>query len=307
MNAKSKCLVGDKAGIQEFIDRFDVFLFDCDGVLWSGDQLFEGTVETLEMLRGKGKQTVFVTNNSTKSRADYKKQLESMGIPASVDEIFGSAYSASVYISRILSLPPKQSTVFVIGESGVEAELDSESVPHIGGTDPFYNRAITPQDYTIIASGTTLDPSVGVVLVGLDHDINYLKLSYAYAYLKRGAVFLITNADPTLPSAGSLFPGAGSISAPLIAMMGGEGGEKVTSMGKPSQAMMDAIEGKFRFDRSKACMVGDRLDTDIKFGIEGRLGGTLCVLSGVTRGESDWDGTDVVPTAWVNELGDLRG
>ncbi|KAL9601128.1 MAG: hypothetical protein Q9219_002727 [cf. Caloplaca sp. 3 TL-2023] len=305
MAPQSKCLVGDKAGIEEFIDRFNVFLFDCDGVLWSGDHLFEGTVETLEMLRRKGKQTVFVTNNSTKSRADYKKKLESMGIPASVDEIFGSSYSSAVYISRILSPPPDQRTVFVVGESGIETELDSESVPHIGGTDPFYNRAITPQDYTAIASGAALDPSVGVVLAGLDHHVNYLKLSYALAYLKRGATLLVTNTDPTLPSAGSLFPGAGSISAPLVAMQGGK--EKPISLGKPSQAMMDAIEGKFRFERKKACMVGDRLDTDIKFGIEGGLGGTLCVLSGVTRGEKDWEGGDVVPMAWVNELGDLRG
>jgi hypothetical protein len=30
-----------------------------------------------------GKQLVFVTNNSTKSRADYKKKFDSMGISAS--------------------------------------------------------------------------------------------------------------------------------------------------------------------------------------------------------------------------------
>lgn len=29
------------------------------GVLWSGDHLFEGTVETLEMLRSKGIVTAF--------------------------------------------------------------------------------------------------------------------------------------------------------------------------------------------------------------------------------------------------------
>ncbi|KAL8892350.1 MAG: hypothetical protein Q9215_000749 [Flavoplaca cf. flavocitrina] len=309
----SKYLTGDKNGIAEFISRFDVgsttpkvFLFDCDGVLWSGDHLFEGTVETLEMLRSKGKQIVFVTNNSTKSRADYKKKLESMGIPASVDEVFGSSYSAAIYISRILSLPPSQKTVFVLGESGIETELDSESIPHIGGTDPAYNRLIDPKDYTSIASGETLDPSVGVVLAGLDFHLNYLKLAYAFAYLQRGAKFLATNTDTTLPSAGSLFPGAGAISAPLIAMMGGE---RPMAFGKPSQAMMDAIEGKFRFDRKKACMVGDRLDTDIRFGIEGGLGGTLCVLTGVTISEKEWGGEDreVVPTAWVKRLGDLRG
>jgi len=53
-------------------------------VLWSGDHVFEGTVETLEMLRSKGKQIVFVTNNSTKSRADYKSKLDKLGIPAEV-------------------------------------------------------------------------------------------------------------------------------------------------------------------------------------------------------------------------------
>ncbi|KAL8681746.1 MAG: hypothetical protein Q9186_002134 [Xanthomendoza sp. 1 TL-2023] len=301
----SQYLTGDKAGIAEFINRFDVFLFDCDGVLWSGDHLFEGTVETLDMLRSKGKQIVFVTNNSTKSRADYKNKLESMGIPASVDEVFGSSYSAAIYISRILALPPTQKTVFVLGESGIETELDSESIPHIGGTDPSYNRPISPADYTSIASGSVLDPSVGVVLAGLDFHLNYLKLTYAFAYLQRGAKFLATNTDTTLPSAGSLFPGAGAISAPLVAMMGGE---RPMAFGKPSQAMMDAIEGKFKFERKKACMVGDRLDTDIRFGIEGGLGGTLCVLTGVTKSERDWEGQgNVVPMAWVRELGDLRG
>lgn len=33
--------------------------------------------------RDPGKQLVFVTNNSTKSRADYKKKFDSMGISAS--------------------------------------------------------------------------------------------------------------------------------------------------------------------------------------------------------------------------------
>ena len=68
---------------------------------------------------------------------------------------------------------------------------------------------------------------------------------------------------------------------------------------------MDAIEGKFQFDRKRACMVGDRLDTDMQFGIEGGLGGTLCVLTGVTKGKQDWEDGEIIPTAWVDKLGDL--
>lgn len=222
------------------------------------------------------------------------------------DEVFGSAYSAAIYTSRILHLPPSKRTVFVLGESGIEQELDSESVPHIGGTDSSLNRTITSEDFSSIASGHALDPSVGVVLAGLDYHINYLKLSLAYHYIRAGAIFLSTNTDVTLPSAGKLFPGAGSISAPLIAMLGGQ--QKPISLGKPSLAMMDAIEGKFKFDRKKACMVGDRLDTDIRFGIEGGLGGTLAVLTGVSsREDFEGEGKEVIPLAFVDRLGDLRG
>ncbi|KAK6601242.1 phosphoglycolate/pyridoxal phosphate phosphatase [Botrytis cinerea] len=302
--ASPKYLTGDQSAIDHFIDQFDVFLFDCDGVLWSGDHIFPGTVETLELLRSKGKKVVFVTNNSTKSRTEYQKKLTALGIPSNVDEIFGSAYSSAIYISRILKLPAPKNKVFVLGESGIETELKTEGVEFIGGTDPAYRRDITPEDYKGIADGSLLDDDVGVVLAGLDFHINYLKLCHAYHYLRRGAVFLATNTDSTLPSNHTFFPGAGSISIPLINMIGKE----PTALGKPNQAMMDSIEGKFQFDRKKTCMVGDRLNTDIKFGIEGKLGGTLAVLTGVSKKE-EWEAENapVVPAYYVDKLSDLRG
>lgn len=227
-----------------------------------------------------------------------------MGIPSNVEEIFASAYSSAIYISRILKLPAPKNKVFVLGESGIETELKTEGIEFIGGTDPAYRRDMTPEDYTGIADGSMLDDNVGIVLAGLDFHVNYLKLSIAYHYLRRGAVFLATNLDSTLPNSHTFFPGAGSISIPLINMIG----KKPTALGKPSQAMMDSIEGKFQFDRKKACMVGDRLDTDIRFGIEGKLGGTLAVLTGVSKKE-DWEaeGAPVIPAYYVEKLSDLRG
>lgn len=174
-------------------------------------------------------------------------------------------------------------------------------MPFIGGTDPAYRRAVTPEDYKRIAAGdeTLLDPEVGVVLAGLDFHINYLKHTLAFHYIRRGARFLATNIDSTLPNSGTLFPGAGTISAPLILMLG----QEPTALGKPSQAMMDAIEGKFKFDRSRACMVGDRVNTDIRFGNEGGLG-TLAVLTGVSS-KKDFVEGPVRPTAYLDKLSDL--
>ncbi|UPX13869.1 4-nitrophenylphosphatase [Ascochyta rabiei] len=297
-------LSGDNAAIEEFLSRFDVFLFDCDGVLWSGDHLFERVPETIQMLRSKGKQLVFVTNNSTKSRADYKKKFDKLGIPAEVNEVFGSSYSAAVYINRILKLPAPKNKVFVLGESGVEQELEAEGVPYIGGTDPAFRRDIEPEDFTNIANGTMLDPDVGIVLSGLDFHSNYLKTAIAFQYLQRGAKYLATNIDSTLPMSHTLFPGAGSSGASLAKAIGRE----PLSLGKPSQAMMDAVEGKFQFDRSRTCMIGDRLNTDIQFGIDGKLGGTLAVLTGVSKKEDFLaEGATTVPTAYVNALSDLMG
>ncbi|KAH0553429.1 hypothetical protein GP486_006500 [Trichoglossum hirsutum] len=269
----------------------------------------EGGREALEMLRNEGKQIIFVTNNSSKSRADYKKKFDNMGITASVDEIFGSAYSAAIYISRILRLP-KNEKVFVLGESGIEAELRSEDISFVGGTDPDLRRDMQPSDYARMASGDAIDPAVTVVLAGLDFHINYIKLATAFHYLRRpGVRFLVTNTDATLPHSREVFPGAGAISAPLITMMRSLNlGIEPIPMGKPNQTMMDAIEGKFKFDRSRTCMVGDRLSTDIKFGIDGGLGGTLGVLTGIMREEDllrVGNEKDRRPTAYVGRLGDL--
>jgi 4-nitrophenyl phosphatase len=162
---------------------------------------------------------------------------------------------------------------------------------------------MTPEDFQGIADGSMLDPDVGCVLAGLDFHVNYLKLSLAYQYLRRGAVFLATNVDSTFPMNHNFFPGAGSIIAPLSTMTG----QQPLSFGKPSQAMMDAIEGKFQLNRERTCMIGDRLNTDIKFGVEGKLGGTLAVLTGVSKKE-DWESEDAeaVPAYYVDKLSDLR-
>lgn len=88
----------------------------------------------------------------------------------------------------------------------------------------------------------TLDPSVSVVLCGLDTSINYTKLSKAYQYLTRNeaCTFLATNEDSTFPHSSGVLPGAGSISAPLRFALG----TNPLSIGKPSKLMLDCVRAK---------------------------------------------------------------
>ena len=70
-----------------------LFLFDLDGTLYLGETLFPFTKELLATLRKTGRDYLFMTNNSSKSVADYVKSSAGWG---------------SRRRSRILSPPPRR-------------------------------------------------------------------------------------------------------------------------------------------------------------------------------------------------------
>jgi len=286
-----------KEELEKLLD-YETYLFDCDGVLWHGDHLIEGALDVLSFLRSKQKRIIFVTNNASKSRKAYKKKFDDLGVEAEVDEIFGSAYASAVYLSSVLKFK-KEDKVYIIGMSGVEEELEAEGLTYCGGTDPADSKAgfFSLDDFVD-------DPTIKAVLCGLDVNINYTKLSKAFQYLTRneGCHFIATNEDSTYPVKGGVLPGSGAISAPLRYMLK----KDPVSIGKPKKAMLDAIVAKQQFDRKKAIMVGDRLDTDIQFGIDGGID-TLLVLTGITQ-EAEISGPNaspVKPTYITKSIGDL--
>merc|ERR1719478_133741 len=73
----------------DLLDKVDVFIFDCDGVIWKGDSLIDGVPAVLAMLRAAGKKIFFVTNNSTKSRKGYPGKFKGLGLEdVQPEEIF---------------------------------------------------------------------------------------------------------------------------------------------------------------------------------------------------------------------------
>ncbi|KDQ09518.1 hypothetical protein BOTBODRAFT_642434 [Botryobasidium botryosum FD-172 SS1] len=286
-------------GYAELIAKYDTFMFDCDGVLWRGTDVIDGIIDVLNYLRSHNKSILFVTNNASSSRRYYKSKFDKLGIQASVDEIFGSAYASAVYISSVLKIP-KDQKVYVIGMEGLEQELAEEGIQYEGGTDPADN-TLAPFSLTTFTHPT---PPIAAVLCGLDVAINYTKISKALQYLLHNpdCHFLATNEDSTYPASGGILPGAGAISATLRYALKRD----PVSIGKPNSTMLDCIRAKHDFDPARTIMIGDRLDTDILFGKSGGVS-TLLVMTGVTK-ESDITGPNaspVVPGYIVQSLGDL--
>jgi 4-nitrophenyl phosphatase/phosphoglycolate phosphatase len=236
--------------------------------------LIDGVAETLQKLRAAGKKMFFVTNNSTKSRKGYKKKFDSLGLDSvPADEIFSSSFAAAAYLENTEFIKTGKK-VYVIGEIGICDELDLIGVPHIGGpSDAEKAPNMGP------GGRMDVDPDVGAVIVGFDRTINYYKIQYAQLCInEHGAQFIATNLDAvTHLTDAQEWAGNGS----MVGAIKGCTGQEPTVVGKPSPLMIEYLEKKYGMDRSRICMVGDRLDTDVLFGTDNGLKSVL-VLSGVT-------------------------
>jgi len=176
---------------KDLLPDVDVFIFDCDGVIWRGDSVIPGIPETLDKLRALGKKMYFVTNNSTKSRAGYKKKFDSLGLNVPAEEIFSSSFAAAAYLEQT-KFKETGKKVYVVGEVGIQEELDLIGVTHFGGPE---DAGKAPD----MGPGCALehDKDVGAVIVGFDRNINYYKIQYAQLCINEnpGCEFIATNTD----------------------------------------------------------------------------------------------------------------
>ncbi|KAG0336037.1 hypothetical protein BG000_006994 [Podila horticola] len=281
-----------------FVDKFDTFLLDCDGVLWHGSHVIDGILDTIDFLRKNGKRLVFVTNNSTLSRANYVKKFARLGIQASEKDIFSSAFATAVYLRNILNFPADK-RVYVIGESGIVDELKAVGIETTGASND-NGVVMTHADFGTIQQ----DPTIGAVVCGFDLNLNYTKLAKAFTYLnnkEQGAHFILTNDDTTFPAPNGIYPGTGALCAPLVTSLK----RQPLVMGKPNKPMLDCFFSNYHTDPSRTCMVGDRLDTDIDFGAQGGIA-TLMVLTGVSTEREALDPEQPIkPTFIIQSFGEL--
>ncbi|KAJ3202218.1 hypothetical protein HK099_001952 [Clydaea vesicula] len=166
------------------------------------------------------KRIIFVSNNSTKSRKEYKKKFDALGLEAYEHEIFSSAYAAAVYIKKIIKLP-KEKRIYIIGMNGISEELESQDLSWFGGSDEVVSEDEKLNSFADIEK-IKPDFTVGAVLCGMDVNISYLKLAKAFTYVHSNpeCQFLATNDDATFPAGGTLYPGTGALVSALATSLG---------------------------------------------------------------------------------------
>jgi HAD superfamily hydrolase (TIGR01450 family) len=229
---------------------YDVALLDLDGVVYRGAEPVPGAADAVAAARAAGMRMAFVTNNAARTPAAVVAALAAVGVPTTEDEVVTAAQAAATLLG---SYVPAGARVLACGGEGLRA-------------------ALTERRFTVVK---TADDEPTAVVQGYDPGMTYADLAEAALAVRRGAVWLATNLDATIPTDRGELPGNGS----LVALVAAASGRRPdASAGKPERALYD--EAVRRSAARHPLVVGDRLDTDIA-GAHRAGYDSLLVLTGV--------------------------
>jgi HAD superfamily hydrolase (TIGR01450 family) len=295
------------AEIQNMVNNnIDAFVFDCDGVLWTGNNAIPGAVDVIGKLRDAGKKIVFLSNSAVKTPSDLVAKARLMGFSINHEEVMTSGLAAAQLL-KSLNLR-YGATVYVVGENGLcktleehagnaisclvraevfpgeEQQISASSKKQFRTFDDF--ASFVGDDFEESGVQAALDPkgNIEAVVVSRQNDFDYFTIARASALLKydKHIHFIATNIDEASPSisASLLVPAAGT----MVAAVETASGRTAISVGKPSKELGDLVVKKYNLNPERTCMVGDRLNTDVEFG---KICGmqTMLVLSGVAQME----------------------
>jgi len=227
------------------------FLLDMDGTVYLGGRLLPGALDFLRAARESGRSALFLTNNSSKSAANYVEKLRVLGIDVGPEAVLTSGQATAEFVRARFP----DARAFVLGTAALVKELAD------GGVD--------------------VDPDhPDLIIVGYDTTLDYAKMNRVCALAASGVPMIATHPDFVCPVEGGFAPDIGAILAFIEAATGAR---PVDVVGKPNRHMLDTTARRIGCAIEGMCMVGDRLYTDIAMGRHGIL--TALVLSGETSAE----------------------
>ena len=237
------------------IKNVGLFLFDMDGTLYLGDRLYDFTKELLAAIKAKGARYLFMTNNSSKSVNAYIEKLAKLGIEATREDFITSSQATAYYLKKYHN----GQKLYVCGTRSLIEELEGEG-------------------FTVT---TNLD-EVDCVVMGFDTELTFQKLWDVSKLLltRQDLPYIATNPDLVCPTEFGSVPDCGSV---CIGIKNATGREPIV-IGKPTPLMPQLAMDKWGVKPENTLVIGDRIYTDVKSGLNaGTL--TALVLSGETTRE----------------------
>ena len=228
---------------------------DMDGTIYMGSQLFPFTKDFLKELTDNGIGYSFLTNNPTRSRVDYLKKLEKLGIEATPDQMYTTAVATIEYLKEKM---PEVKRIFATGTPSMIKEFEEAG-------------------YKMTAIDAADMPDL--LLVAFDTTLTYERLCHASWLAAQGIPYIATNPDRVCPTdLPTVLVDCGSL-CKCIEHATGRCPDLV--IGKPNPDMLSGIMYRYGLKAEEIAMCGDRIYTDVAMAQNAGAFGVL-VLSGET-------------------------
>ena len=258
---------------KQLLQQQSLFLFDMDGTLYLGNQLFDFTSELLQTLRNSGRRYLFMTNNSSRSVSDYIRKLERLGISACREDFITSSQATAWYLHQHHA----HQRLYVCGTESLKEELRREG----------------------FALADCREQAQCIVM-GFDTELTFQKLEdVSWLLSTRDIPYIATNPDLVCPTEFGSVPDCGSV----CQMICNATGKRPVVIGKPSPLMPQLAMERLGCPPERTCVVGDRIYTDVKSGLNAGITAVL-VLSGETTPEILAQSPDK-PHLVLNDCGEI--
>lgn len=228
-----------------------LYLLDMDGTIYLGNRLFPKVKELLEKMESRGGRYVFITNNASRSAADYVKKLRRLGLDFVTEENFFTSAQAAI------SLMKERHAGDLIFAQGTRSFIEECRAAGLSVTTEYAKEA-------------------RVILVAYDPELTGDKVYATCKMLTESDLpYYATNPDWVCPTEFGYVPDCGSM------CLGYERatGKKPVFIGKPQPTMIFETMKKFGVPAKDAVVIGDRLYTDVAAGNNAGVD-SVCVLSG---------------------------
>lgn len=228
---------------------------DMDGTIYMGMSLFPYTKPFLAGLKELGISYSFLTNNPSKSIADYLHKLSSLGVEATEEEMYTTALATIDYIKTNF---PKARRLFLLGTPSMISEFEKAGFE---------------------STTDSADDVPDVIVAAFDMTLQYDRLCRAAWWVSQGVPYIATNPDRVCPTDQPVvLVDCGSI---CKCIEHATGRRPDITLGKPDPNMLSGILHRYGLQPNQIAMVGDRIYTDIEMAHNANAMGVL-VLSGET-------------------------
>lgn len=245
--------------LKESLSKIKHVALDMDGTIYLGSTLFPFTKDFLAKMTENGIGYSFLTNNPSKSVADYLKKLEGLGIEADEENMYTTSLAAIDYIKAHY---PQARRLFLLGTPSMISQFEKAG---------FESCADDPADVP------------DALVVAFDMTLEYSRLCRAAWWASQGIPYVATNPDRVCPTDQQVvLVDCGSI-CKCIEHATGKCPD--ITLGKPDPNMLKGILDRHGLKPEEIAMVGDRIYTDTAMAHNAGAFGVL-VLSGETTLET---------------------